>query len=79
LVTEAVCAVLHYASDALHLHRICATVFKRSPASARVLEKIGMPREGCFREHYLKWDRFEDVWNYAILKSDYLKIQSRAE
>jgi hypothetical protein len=27
--------------------------------------------EGCSREHVLKWEKFEDVERYGILKKEY--------
>lgn len=50
---------------------------KRNPASARVMEKIGMLYEGCLREHEKKWDKFEDILLYGMLKSDQLELCGR--
>ncbi len=32
--------------------------------------KAGMRLEGTFRQHVLRWDRPEDLTQYAILKTD---------
>jgi ribosomal-protein-alanine N-acetyltransferase len=69
--TEAAKAVLHYGFTVLGLNRIYATHMSRNPASGRVMEKIGMKYEGCSRQHVKKWDVFEDLKMYAILKSEY--------
>lgn len=69
--TEAVIPVIDYGFHELGLHRIYARVFPRNPASAKVLEKIGMAREGKLREHILKWDVFEDVECFAMLASEW--------
>lgn len=53
--TEAARAVVKYGFGALRLHRIFASHFVNSPASARVLRKIGMRHEGSFA-HVLKWE-----------------------
>ncbi len=45
----------------------------RNPASGRVLEKVGMKREGLLRQRVRKWGVFEDVVLMAILQSDWLK------
>ncbi len=69
--TEAAEAVLHYGFTTLGLNRIHAYHFARNPASGRVMEKIGMVHEGCRRQHVKKWDVFEDLELYAILKTEY--------
>ena len=43
----------------------------KNPASGRVLEKAGMRREGLLRHAIRKWDSFEDVVLYAILRQDW--------
>jgi len=68
--TEAARAVVRYGFDVLGLNRIEAHHFARNPASGRVLQKLGMKPEGCLRQSVKKWDRFEDVQLYAVLKSD---------
>jgi RimJ/RimL family protein N-acetyltransferase len=69
--TEAAEAILHYGFAVLDLNRIHAYHFGRNPASGRVMEKIGMTREGCRRQHVKKWGAFEDLEMYAILKDEY--------
>lgn len=70
--TEAATAVTEYGFSELSLHRIYAGCFARNPASAKVLQKIGMTLEGRSREHVKKWDTFEDIDQYAMLFSDLL-------
>jgi ribosomal-protein-alanine N-acetyltransferase len=55
-----------------------ASYLPRNPASGRVLEKLGMQREGFHRERYRKGDHFEDVIEYAILRRDWLARQGTA-
>jgi RimJ/RimL family protein N-acetyltransferase len=45
----------------------------KNPASGRVLEKAGLRREGLLRQAIRKWDQFEDVVLYAILRQDWAK------
>ncbi|MCK4349435.1 MAG: GNAT family N-acetyltransferase [Candidatus Krumholzibacteria bacterium] len=45
--------------------------FTRNSASGKVLENIGMRREGVLRQHVKKWGRFEDIIVYGILREDY--------
>ena len=68
--TEAARAVVQYGFDTLGLNRIYAHHMTRNPVSGRILERIGMQREGVLRERVRKWGQFEDVVMYAVLKSD---------
>jgi [ribosomal protein S5]-alanine N-acetyltransferase len=69
--TEAASAVLDYGFHSLELHRIEAGHYPRNPASGRVLEKIGMQREGVLRGEVLKGEQFEDTVMYARLRTDF--------
>ena len=69
--TEATRALLRHGFEALGLNRIYAHHMTKNPASGRVLEKIGMKREGLLRQAMRKWDNFEDVVLYAILRQDW--------
>ncbi|MCX7005169.1 MAG: GNAT family N-acetyltransferase [bacterium] len=73
--TEAAGAVLAYGFTALNLNRIHATYLSRNPASGRVMEKIGMTREGFLRQHAKKWDTYEDLVAYAILRDDWQRCR----
>ncbi|MBN1291312.1 MAG: GNAT family N-acetyltransferase [Candidatus Latescibacteria bacterium] len=73
--TEAGKAVIKYGFDGLNLNRIDAHYLSRNPASGRVMEKLGMKYEGCFREAVKKWDVYEDVTICAILKNEYYTDQ----
>jgi RimJ/RimL family protein N-acetyltransferase len=69
--TEAASAVVAYAFEELGLHRVHAAHLRRNTASGRVLQKIGMTYEGSLREHARKWDRYEDIEKYGMLRSEY--------
>ena len=69
--TEAAELMLMYGFEELNLNRIHAHHFSRNPASGRVLEKIGMKKEGKLRQHAFKWDSFEDLVLYGILREEY--------
>ena len=71
--TEAARAVVQFGFEALGLNRIHAHHMTKNPASGRVLEKIGMQREGVLRQAIRKWEQFEDVVLYAILRQDWAK------
>ncbi|HMU60460.1 MAG TPA: GNAT family N-acetyltransferase, partial [Gemmatimonadales bacterium] len=65
--TEASRAIIDFGFTSLGLHRIMARHMARNPASGRVMQKLGMQREGVLRGHILKWGVFEDLVVYAVL------------
>jgi [ribosomal protein S5]-alanine N-acetyltransferase len=70
--TEAAAALLAYGFEQLKLHRIIATCQPENPASYRVMEKIGMRREGWFRKCLYQEDgRWWDELFYAILDEEW--------
>ena len=69
--TEAARTVLDFAFGPLGLHRVHANHFARNPASGRVMQKIGMVREGMLRRHAKKGDAYEDLVVYGMLKSEW--------
>ena len=69
--TEAARAVVAYGFDALELNRITGSHLTKNPASGRVIQKIGMTHEGHRPQHVRKWDHFEDLEIYGLLRSDY--------
>jgi RimJ/RimL family protein N-acetyltransferase len=71
--TEAASAVVKYALDDMTLERVYAKHFARNPQSGRVLEKIGMQREGVMRRHFRKWGEFQDCVLYGILRGETVK------
>ena len=73
-ITEAGTAVLQFAFKELRLNRVCAYHMVRNSASGRVLGKIGMRQEGCLRQRCRKWDIFEDVLLWAILRADHQRL-----
>lgn len=71
LATEAARALLAFGFGELGLHRISATCHAANLASARVLEKIGMRREGTLRQNRLQRGAWRDSHLYAILAGDF--------
>ena len=69
--TEAARAALEFGFRQLGLNRLFAHHFARNPASGRVLQKIGMTREGRLPQHVRKWDAFEDLELYGVLKGQW--------
>lgn len=76
---EAVAAVLGYAFATLGLHRVTAITDARNAAAARLLERVGMRREG----HYLQNVWFKgargDEFSFALLRDEWLRRQRQEE
>lgn len=70
-MTEVVAAVVQYGFEDLALNRLYAYHMLRNPASARVLEKNGFKQEGLLRQRVCKWESFEDVALWAILRQEW--------
>lgn len=71
--SEAGLSVIDYGFGTLNLNRIHASHFSRNPASERVLQKLGMVHEGRARQHVKRWEGFEDLELYGILKVEWEK------
>lgn len=71
--SEAACALLDYSFIERHMHRVVATCQPENIASYRVMEKIGMRREGHFRQClYRDENLWWDEYFYAILRDEWL-------
>jgi RimJ/RimL family protein N-acetyltransferase len=69
--TEATAAIIAFGFEQLGMHRIFATCDVKNFASARVLEKVGMRREGLRREDELLRGEWRDSYLYAILEQEW--------
>ena len=69
-MTEAVKQVVVFGFSELGLHRIYATCGPDNVASAAVLEKAGLSREGRLREHKYMKGKWRDSLLYAVLEPD---------
>ncbi len=70
-MTEAVRRVVSFGFATPGLHRMGARALLRNPGSWRVMEKVGMVREGVLRGYVRKGDSFEDVVAYALLRPEF--------
>ena len=70
LATEAARALVRFGQGVLGLHRIWATCHVENAASARVLEKAGLAREGRLRQNVRQRGVWRDSWLYAIVEGD---------
>lgn len=71
LIPEAAAAVIDWAFPAFELDKVCAQADARNTQSHRVMEKLGMTREACFRQHRLhRGERVDEVW-YGLLREEW--------
>ncbi|GAA1386199.1 GNAT family N-acetyltransferase [Peribacillus frigoritolerans] len=67
--TEAAQAILHFAFEEKQYHKVFARYFNSNPASGRVMQKLGLKKEGILIDHVRKENRFEDLVYYGIINS----------
>jgi [ribosomal protein S5]-alanine N-acetyltransferase len=68
--TEAAAAVVRWAFRVLPLRRIYGQYLGDNHASGRVMEQIGMMREGVRRRHIRKAGRWYDAHQFGILREE---------
>ncbi len=42
----------------------------RNVASGKVLEKLGLKKEGYLKQHFKKWGLYEDIAAYGLSRCD---------
>jgi [ribosomal protein S5]-alanine N-acetyltransferase len=70
-MTEAAQALITFGFQQLQLHRIWAMCHPENIGSWRVLEKLGMTREGRLRQHYWEQEQWRDSFMYALLDHEW--------
>lgn len=71
LITEAAHAIIQFGFDTLKLHKIFASYFSFNEASGRIMQKIGMQKEGELRAHTLKSETYIDHVFYGIINKNH--------
>jgi RimJ/RimL family protein N-acetyltransferase len=74
--TEAAAAMVDLAFTGLGAHRVCGRLDARNDASARVLERLGMRREGYFVENEWVKGEWTDEIAYAMLEREWTRLPS---
>lgn len=69
----AVNAMLHHAFMNLNLHRVELKVLTTNTRAIHVYEKAGFVREGLLRRAIYKNGDFSDIYQYGILKEEFLE------
>lgn len=70
--TEAARLIFEHGFNGLGLNRISANALAENEASWRIMEKIGMRREGVLRQHVTRFGVTSDMVCYGILKSEFV-------
>lgn len=70
IATEAASAILEFAFKDKKYHRVYARHMEENIGSGRVMQKIGMKKEGIFYGHILKDGEFKNIVNYGIINKD---------
>ncbi len=73
--TEIAQALLDFGFRELKLHRICALCDPRNVGSWRILEKLGMRREGLMKEHVRVQEEWRDSYLYAMLQHEWPSVK----
>ncbi|MFC3079540.1 GNAT family N-acetyltransferase [Phenylobacterium terrae] len=71
LVAEGARRLLAIAFEDMKLHRVWATCDARNRGSWRVMEKLGMRREGVLKKANLRRDGWQDTLLYAVLAEEW--------
>jgi [ribosomal protein S5]-alanine N-acetyltransferase len=69
--SESANALIRFGFESLKLHRIFATCHPENIGSAKVLERVGMVKEGCLREHKFQKGKWRDSFIFSILDHEY--------
>lgn len=73
IMSEAILKILSYCFNELKLVRIQAKCSTSNSGSVKLLQKIGMTREGCLRKFLKLGNIYHDSYIYAITSDDYLE------
>lgn len=76
IMPEAVRRLIKFAFEEMGLNRIECCHFTPNEKSGRVMQKAGMSYEGLARERFYAKEKYWDVKQYAIIYSDWLKMNS---
>lgn len=71
VMSEAFRAVLEYGFKEMNLMRIQGLIDPENVASQKLVEKFGFAREGLLRKYERTGDKFEDVFMYALLQTEW--------
>lgn len=74
--TEIAGTVMDSAFQHFNLHRVAAQCSPDNKGSIRIMQKLGMAREGLLRDIHFARGRWWSTVIYAVLDQEYAKIKS---
>ena len=74
IATQSAKMLLRYVFDELRMERCKGTCLEDNVAAQRLIEKVGMNKEGLMRNAIYKDGRFQNVITYSILRDEYYKM-----
>lgn len=75
--SEAAGALIQFGFEQLNANRICANCNEANIASERVMQKIGMKKEGVLRQTRKLNDEWYGSCIYSILRSEFCQLKSK--
>lgn len=79
LMTEAVRGALAFAFTAAKLHRVQVAIMPRNGASLRVMEKVGVRREGLAERYLCIAGEWEDHVMFAVTTEEWEALAARSQ
>lgn len=76
---EAAAAMVKYSFDVLNMNRVGGMCMEKNAASAKVMEKLLMKKEGVLRDYFIKDGIKTDAAVYSILRKEYDLLLERKE
>ncbi|REJ07309.1 GNAT family N-acetyltransferase [Halobacillus trueperi] len=77
LATEAVQLMINYCFEHCELQRVVATSNPENIGSIKVLEKVGMIKEGTLRKDLLVKGKWQDSCVYSMLREEWIEKSAR--
>jgi RimJ/RimL family protein N-acetyltransferase len=75
LATEAVGELIRYLFEDRGKHKVCADCDTRNAASWRLMERLGLTREGTLRKSYRDGHGWADEYLYGLLVADWPAVR----
>ncbi len=69
--TEACCKIVEFGFQELKLERVYGRCMTKNEGSRKIMEKAGLKYEGLAKHEVLKWDKYEDVWYFGLIRSEW--------
>ena len=75
--TESIAILVKYSFEELNLNRITANILEYNIGSQKIFEKNGFIKEGIQRKAIYKCGKYNDLYNYGLIKEDYYNEGNR--